>query len=74
MTNRRGAPDAPGMKGHRSRTKAGPLREKRGDTLNRTIEEQYHVDTGLRGDAHLDTVLKRHNVNSLNDLIKKLRK
>lgn len=74
MANKKGAPDAPGMRGHRSRTKAGPLREKRGDTLNRTIEEQYHIDTGMRGDAHLDTVLERHKVNSLNDLVKKLRK
>ncbi|MGI8838833.1 MAG: hypothetical protein ACR2H4_19665 [Pyrinomonadaceae bacterium] len=73
MKNRKGAPDAPGMRGHRSRTKAGPLREKRGDTLNRTIERKYDIDTGLRGDAHLDTVLERHKVNSLNDLIKKLK-
>lgn len=71
---RNGAPDAPGMRGHRSRTKTGPLREKRGDTLNRTIEQKYDIDTGMRGDAHLDTVLKRHKVNSLNDLVKKLRK
>jgi hypothetical protein len=62
------------MRGHRSRTKAGPLREKRGDTLNRTIEQKYDIDTGLRGDAHLDTVLERHKVNSLNDLVKKLRR
>jgi hypothetical protein len=71
---RKGAPDAPGMRGNRSRTKAGPLREKRGDTLNKTIEKQYDIDTGMRDDAHLDTVLKRHNVNSLHDLVKKLQK
>jgi hypothetical protein len=71
---RTGAKDAPGMKGLRSRTKSGSLREKRSDTLNRTIEEKYHIDTGLRADAHLDTVLKRHNVDSLNELVKKLRK
>jgi hypothetical protein len=71
---RKGAPDAPGMRGQRSRTKSGPLREKRGDTLNKTIEQKYNIDTGMRDDAHLDTVLERHKVNSLNDLVKKLRK
>lgn len=70
---RKGAPDAPGMRGHRSRTKTGPLREKRGDTLNKTIEKKYKIDTGMRDGAHLDTVLKKHNVKSLNDLVKKLR-
>lgn len=70
----KGAPDAPGMRGKRSRTKPGPLREKRGDTLNKTIENKYGIDTGMRDDAHLDTVLERHNVPSLNELVKKLRK
>src|SRR5688500_283446 len=36
--------DAPGMKGQRSRNQDGELRQKRGDTHARTIEEQYHVD------------------------------
>lgn len=71
---RKGAPDAPGMRGKRSRTKAGPLREKRGDTLNKTIEEKYKIDTGMRDDAQLDTVLKKHQVDSLHDLVKKLQK
>ncbi len=71
---RRGAADAPGMRGNRSRTKAGPLREKRGDTLNKTIEKQYKMDTGMRDDTHLDTVLKKHGVDSLHELVKKLQK
>lgn len=65
--------DAPGMRGERSRTKRGPLREKRGDTRVDTIEERYKVDLGMRGDAHLDTALKRHKVDSLHDLIDKLK-
>lgn len=73
MTNRKGAPDAPGMRGERSRTKKGPLREKRGDTRVDTIEEKYKVDIGMRGDAHLDTALERHGVNSLHELIEKLK-
>ena len=37
------APDAPGMRGERSRTMHGPLREKRGDTRVDTIEKKYDV-------------------------------
>lgn len=73
MPNKKGAPDAPGMRGNRSRTQKGPLREKRGDTLNKTIEKEYGIDTGMRADAHLDTVLKRHKVPSLHELVKKLK-
>lgn len=65
--------DAAGMRGERSRTKSGPLREKRGDTRVDTIEKKYDVDLGMRGDAHLDTALERHGVKSLHDLIAKLK-
>ena len=67
MGNR--APDAPGMRGNRSRTKSGPLREKRGDTQIKTIEKQYGIDLGVRGDMRWDTYKKRTGVKSLNDLI-----
>ena len=73
MTKRKAAPDAPGMRGERSRTQRGPLREKRGDTRVDTIEKKYDVNLGMRGDAHLDTALKRHNVDSLHELIEKLK-
>ena len=73
MSKSKGAPDAPGMRGERSRTKHGPLREKRGDTRVDTIEKKYDVDLGMRGDAHLDTALKHHNVESLHELIEKLK-
>lgn len=61
--------DAPGMKGYRSRNQSGPLREKRGDTRVDTIEEKYHRDFGVRGDMHLDTLLEKTGMNSLNDLV-----
>lgn len=63
------AKDAPGMRGYRSRNETGELREKRGDTHVETIEKKYHVDLGVRGDMHLDTLLERKDVESLNDLI-----
>jgi hypothetical protein len=61
--------DALGMAGCRSRTKSGPLREKRGDTNVGTIEKEYGVDFGVRSDMHLDTLLEEKDVDSLNDLL-----
>jgi len=63
------AKDAPGMRGYRSRNEDGQLRQKRGNTHVGTIEEQYDRDFGMRRDAHLDTLLEREGVASLNDLI-----
>ncbi|MCJ7546103.1 MAG: hypothetical protein MUP30_04680 [Deltaproteobacteria bacterium] len=63
------AKDAPGMRGYRSRNEHGELRQKRGDTHVGTIEEQYGRDFGVRSDMHLDTLPKRENIASLNDLI-----
>lgn len=61
--------DALGMKGYRSRNKDGQLRDKRDDTLVRTIERQYDVDLGVRGDMKLGTLLRQTGIKSLNDLI-----
>ena len=61
--------DAPGMKGQRGRNSSGQLRQKRGDTHIGTIEKKYGVDFGVRSDMHLDTYLKKNNIESLNDLI-----
>ena len=63
------AKDAPGMRGIRARTSDGTLRQKRSDTHIGTIEEIYKVDLDVRSDMHLGTFLKRHRINSLNDLI-----
>jgi hypothetical protein len=61
--------DAPGMRGCRSRTERGPLRDKRDDTHVGTIEKIYGVDFGKRTDMHLGTLLKELNKKSLNDLM-----
>lgn len=63
--------DDPDMTGQRARTEKGPLREKRGDTFVRTIEQQYGIDFGVRGDMHLDTLLEKTGAKSLTDLLKK---
>ena len=65
------AEDAPGMRGDRSRTATGRLREKRGDTLVGTIEKEYDLDFGVRSDMHLETLLKRAGVDSLSQLLEK---
>jgi hypothetical protein len=65
--------DAPGMHGQRSRNEDGLLRQKRGDTHAGTIEQQYHIDLGVRSDKRLDNILRDEGVASLNDLIQKKR-
>lgn len=61
--------DAPGMRGYRSRTERGPLREKRSDTHIETIEKIYGIDLGVRGDMTWKSYKERTGVQSLNDLI-----
>lgn len=70
MANKR-APDAPGMAGYRSRNESGPLRQKRSDTLVKTIEKQYDVDFNVRSDMKLGTLLKKSSEASLNDILHK---
>ena len=48
------------MRGERSRTKRGAVREKRGDARVNTIEKNYGIDLRFRDDAHLETALKRY--------------
>jgi hypothetical protein len=61
--------DAKGMRGYRTRNIDGKLREKRSDTLIRTIEKQYGIDLGVRGNMQLGTYLKKKRIKSLNDIM-----
>ncbi len=65
------AEDAKGMKGYRSRNEDGELRRKRGDSHVSSIEQKYNKDFNVRSDMHLDTLLKKENVNSLDQLLRK---
>ena len=56
-----------GVIGHE--TKTGLLRDKRDDTLIKTIEKKYDLDLGVRSDMELGTYLKEKNIKSLNDLV-----
>lgn len=46
------------------------IRQKRGDTLVKTIEKKYKVDLGYRSDTKLSTVLKDTGATSLSKLIR----
>ena len=58
----------------RSKTGSGKYREKRRDTLVRTVEKKYGVELNSRSDAQLHTVLKKYGASSLSGLIKKVRR
>mgnify|MGYP001584725941 CR=1 FL=1 len=49
---------------------AKQIRQKRSDTLVKTIEKKYGIDLGYRSDAKLHTVLKREGLPSLSKLLK----
>jgi len=77
MSHRRAPPvrhNAPGMKGPRSRNITGELRQKRGDTLVGTIEDQYGVDLGVRSDMKLERLRRKLGEDEIEKLIKKGRK
>lgn len=50
------------------------IRQKRSDTLVKTIEKKYGVDLGYRSDAKLHTVLRNSGVPSLSKLLKMTQK
>ncbi|MDR5812066.1 hypothetical protein QCE62_00500 [Caballeronia sp. LZ033] len=57
----------------RQRDANGEIRQKRGDTLVRTLRREYGEGfaPGIRSDARLDTVLDRTGAKSLSELLKK---
>jgi hypothetical protein len=56
----------------RCRDRDGEIRQKRGDTLVRTLRETYGPDfaVGVRGDARLDTLRVRTG-KSISELVRK---
>lgn len=56
----------------RCRDENGEIRRKRGDTLVRTLRNEYGDDfaQGFRSDAKLDTVLEDARASSLSDYLK----
>ncbi len=65
--------DDPLMRWCRSRNEGnGQLRQKRGDTVAATIEQEYHVDLGVRGDIRLDTMRDLTGETSVEGVIQRL--
>jgi hypothetical protein len=64
--------EQPGLDG-RHRDQNGQIRQKNGNTLVRTLREQYGDEfaSGYRSDAHLSTVLEREGAESLSQLLKR---
>jgi hypothetical protein len=65
--------DDPGLAGPRARDVTGKLRQKRGDTLVRTIEEQYGVDFHCRSDMRLETLRKEVGLTGIKTLVEAAR-
>jgi hypothetical protein len=61
----------PGLDG-RSRDECGQTRAKNGNTRIDTLRETYGEDfaPGIRGDAHLSTLLERTGCNSLTEYLR----
>jgi hypothetical protein len=57
----------------RSRDADGEIREKRGDTLVKTLRKTYGPDfaKGVRGDTRLDTLREREGGSSLSKIVKR---
>jgi len=58
------------MKKVRTKAKDGKFIAKRYDTKIKTIEKQYGVDLGVRGDMKLGNYLKRKGYPSLSKMLK----
>lgn len=65
--------DAPGMRGCRSRTEKGTLRNTRDDKHVGTVEKEYGIDTGRRADMHIGTLQEKLGLDSEKDLIKRFK-
>lgn|GEM_PF-1183305 len=65
--------DDPAMCGCRSRNHTGLMRKVRNDKTAAHIEKQYDVNIPGRSDQKLKTLMRKFEVPSQNQLIKKLR-
>ncbi len=59
---------------NRSRDKDGEWREKRSDTKVETLKKDYPEFEGINGNMHLGTLKDKFGVDSLDQVIKELRK
>ena len=64
------------MKGldNRSRDKSGEIHEKRGDTLIKNLQDDYPILNRFNGNMRLDTLRDKYDVETLEQLLRKLRR
>jgi hypothetical protein len=60
--------------GKHSKTNEGTIRKERGDSLVRNLKEDYPVLDQFNDRTKLETLRERYGVDSLDQLLKKLRK
>jgi len=60
--------------GKHTRTEKGPIRKERADSLVKNLKEDYPVLDQFDDRTQLGTLRDRYGVNSLDQLLKKLRK
>lgn len=58
----------------RSRNNDGEFHRKRRDTKVQTLKETYSEFDNINGNTHLGTLMDKYNADSLNDVLKALRK
>lgn len=59
---------------NRMRDRDGEIREKRSDTKIETLKKDYPIFGGINGNMILGTLKDKYNVDSLDQVIKELRK
>jgi hypothetical protein len=59
---------------NRSRNENGEFREKRADTKVQTLKETYSEFDGINGNTLLGTLKEKYNTDSLDGVLKALRK
>ena len=59
---------------NRSRDKDGTFREKRGDTLIKNIKDEYPELSKVNGNTKLETLKDKYNTDSLDGVLKAIRK
>lgn len=62
------------MLGKHTRTKEGTFRKERADSLVKNLKKDYPQLDKVNGNTKLGTLLDKHNVDSLSQLLKKLKK
>lgn len=62
------------MLGKHERNEDGRFRKERSDSLIKNLKKEYHQLDDINGNTKLGTLLEKYNIDSLSQLLKKLKK